>query len=356
MMEEIAGLMKSSSSRCRISVAMATYNGEKYIGEQLDSIARQDLLPMELVITDDGSTDGTLRIAEEFARNAPFPVRIFRNEARLGYADNFLKAASLCQGDLVAFCDQDDIWMEQKLAVCSRSFADAEVVLAAHSAETFSDSGARGRRFPQFRTRTIKTGRSNPFAFPHGLVMVIRKELLSIIQTPCRPARVRAHDQWLWFLAASTGKIATVADPLVLYRQHQSNMFGARKPGSVKGRATGIAQTLDYEGLADSEIECARLLLTAAEQRSDLADRFTKSARRLELRAKFHRLRTRIYRSDSNLLGRAFTFGHICALGGYWPDSSSTRLGMWAAAKDLLFGVSGAYRLSASRASNARQS
>ena len=64
----------------RISVAMATYNGERYIREQLDSIARQTLLPIEIVITDDGSTDRTREVVEEFARTSPFLVRLVRNE------------------------------------------------------------------------------------------------------------------------------------------------------------------------------------------------------------------------------------------------------------------------------------
>src|ERR1700728_1787253 len=125
----------------RISVAMATFNGEKYIREQLDSIAGQTLLPFELVITDDGSTDATLGIVENFASVAPFPVKIHRNESRLGYANNFIRAASLCQGELIAFCDQDDIWMTEKFSVCSEFFRDSEVVLAAHSAVTIADSG-----------------------------------------------------------------------------------------------------------------------------------------------------------------------------------------------------------------------
>ncbi|MGA8529432.1 MAG: glycosyltransferase, partial [Acidobacteriaceae bacterium] len=127
----------------RISVAMATYNGEKYIREQLDSIARQSLLPYELVVTDDGSTDGTLEMVEDFARSAPFPVKIHRNDVRLGFADNFFKAASLCEGELIAFSDQDDVWLEDKLSVCSSHFVDPDVFLVAHSAWTLLASGER---------------------------------------------------------------------------------------------------------------------------------------------------------------------------------------------------------------------
>ena len=96
-------------SRLKLSVAMATYNGERFLEQQLLSIARQIRLPDEMVVSDDGSNDGTIDILERFATNAPFPVRIYRNLNPLGYGDNFLKAASLCDGDLIAFSDQDDV-------------------------------------------------------------------------------------------------------------------------------------------------------------------------------------------------------------------------------------------------------
>src|SRR5262249_24814222 len=79
------------SSQARISVAMATYNGARFIRQQLESLAQQTLLPHELVVRDDVSTDRTLSIVEEFSRHAPFPVRIHKNDVRLGYPDNFMR-------------------------------------------------------------------------------------------------------------------------------------------------------------------------------------------------------------------------------------------------------------------------
>ena len=80
-----------------ISIAMCTYNGEKFLSEQLASILRQSYLPDELVICDDKSQDGTTSIIEEFAAKAPFPVRLYKNEVNLGYKKNFEKAACLCR-------------------------------------------------------------------------------------------------------------------------------------------------------------------------------------------------------------------------------------------------------------------
>jgi glycosyltransferase involved in cell wall biosynthesis len=119
-------------SRLKLSVAMATYNGERFLEEQLFSIARQIRLPDEMVVSDDGSNDGTIDILERFATSAPFPVRVYRNIKPLGYGDNFLKAASLCHGDLIAFSDQDDVWLENKLANSLSFFDDDDVLLSVH--------------------------------------------------------------------------------------------------------------------------------------------------------------------------------------------------------------------------------
>src|SRR5487761_1087652 len=100
----------------KISVAMCTYNGSRFLPEQLASIAKQTRLPDEMVICDDGSTDSTPEIVEDFARSVPFPVRFFRNPQNLGSTKNFEQAIGLCTGDLIALSDQDDIWLPEKLA------------------------------------------------------------------------------------------------------------------------------------------------------------------------------------------------------------------------------------------------
>src|SRR5687767_8613501 len=98
-----------------VSVALCSYNGAAYIAEQLRSIAEQTLLPEELVICDDGSSDSTVAIIRAFASEAPFKVLLFQNEQKLGVARNFQKALSLCTGDIIAMSDQDDVWMPIKL-------------------------------------------------------------------------------------------------------------------------------------------------------------------------------------------------------------------------------------------------
>ncbi|RMG82452.1 MAG: glycosyltransferase, partial [Chloroflexi bacterium] len=103
----------------KISVAMATYNGEACLNEQLESLVRQEHQPYELVVGDDGSSDRTLDILRAFAARAPFPVRVTVNPERLGFGENFLQTARRCSGEWIAFCDQDDVWLPHKLAACA---------------------------------------------------------------------------------------------------------------------------------------------------------------------------------------------------------------------------------------------
>jgi glycosyltransferase involved in cell wall biosynthesis len=112
----------------RISIAMATFNGARFIAEQLDSLAAQTLLPDELVVTDDGSTDDTLVIVERFARTAPFAVQVHRNPARLRHSRNFEAAIARCVGDLIFYSDQDDVWFPDKLeTVAARFHSDPRI-------------------------------------------------------------------------------------------------------------------------------------------------------------------------------------------------------------------------------------
>lgn len=98
-----------------ISIALASYNGERYIAEQLQSIANQSLTPHELVISDDNSSDATIEICYEFSKQVDFDVRIFRNESNVGCTRNFEIALAECKGEYIFICDQDDFWDPRKI-------------------------------------------------------------------------------------------------------------------------------------------------------------------------------------------------------------------------------------------------
>lgn len=226
----------------KISIAMATYNGARFLREQLDSIAAQTLLPYELVICDDGSTDTTLEIAEQFAKEVNFPVRIYQNESNLGFADNFLKAASLCEGDWIAFSDQDDVWLPHKLASVSRRFNDG-VLLVLHSADLVDASlKANGKRWPDIKKDFIAEPLQNrPWWTPAGFTQCVSAELIRNYSWQIRPndfhypGKMQAHDKWTYLLANSLGRVAYIEESLALYRRHEETVTGSYS-NTIRGR------------------------------------------------------------------------------------------------------------------------
>ena len=107
----------------KISVALATYNGGRFLNDQLQSIAAQDRRPDELVVCDDGSSDETPAMLWKFAATCPFEVRLEMNGRHLGAGGNFSRAVASCRGDVIALCDQDDVWLPAKLARLESAFA-----------------------------------------------------------------------------------------------------------------------------------------------------------------------------------------------------------------------------------------
>jgi len=214
-----------------VSVCLATCNGSKYLAELLQSIANQSVLPLEVVICDDRSSDDTIEIAEKFAASAPFPVLVHVNEERLGFAANFMAAASLCRGRIIAFCDQDDVWHSDKIATISRSFRDG-VLMVYHNARVVGpDLSERGLLIAD-RRQEFASLEDDPFPFSHGFTQAFNRELLQfndLWPVSCwqfdAPAEA-PHDRWFIFLAALLGRVRYVDAALVNYRQHDDNTYG----------------------------------------------------------------------------------------------------------------------------------
>ncbi len=217
-----------------ISIALATYNGSRFLQDQLESLARQTRLPAELVVTDDASTDETVALVEGFAQVAPFPVQLHRNERRLGYRANFMQAVGLCSGELVAFCDQDDVWEAKKLEVMAELFRDPEVLLAYHDATVVDEGGrVRGRLYKAgSRLRVWEPLTLDPWALVVGFAQVFRRSLVEHAHLqphsvdPYWPDEPLAHDQFFLFLASVLGRIVRSPHRLVRYRQHEDARFG----------------------------------------------------------------------------------------------------------------------------------
>jgi glycosyltransferase involved in cell wall biosynthesis len=234
-----------------ISVALATYNGEPYLVDQLRSLEKQSLPPVEVVVCDDLSTDRTVSLIEDFARSSRVTVRLHVNETRLGVADNFLNAASMCSGDAVAFCDQDDVWHEDKLQRCAGAFRPG-VVLVAHTCAVVDERlRPLGRVFPRIRRPFVAEPlEADKWFHMPGMAMVFAADLLRVADWRRRPRSHFApgamvyHDEWIHVLAQVCGRIAFLPETLAFYRQHGVNVEGA--PG---GRVSDFSRDAFTVGL-----------------------------------------------------------------------------------------------------------
>jgi glycosyltransferase involved in cell wall biosynthesis len=177
----------------KISIAMATYNGEKYILEQLESFNKQSILPDELVITDDCSTDNTLEIINKFKKVAPFKVRVYSNEKNLGYAQNFNKAMQLCTNDLIFLSDQDDVWFPTKIEYMLNlavQYPDKDLFMIDTELTDINLKESGLTKQGQIRGLGL-----NESAFVMGCCIAVKKRYLDLI-LPI-PKGFSGHDDWI---------------------------------------------------------------------------------------------------------------------------------------------------------------
>lgn len=237
-----------------VSVVMATFNGARHLQEQLESLAVQTFLPEELVVGDDGSSDGTQDLVHAFAAHAPFPIR-FHQHRGLGVTDNFLATAAHARSPWIAWSDQDDRWLPGKLAACMDALASHDAVLAFHDAHV-TDEALRptGRTLGLRRYDHLDRFSGNPWEVFHGFATVFSAELLRGVDPAALPPSTLHrgrwhHDELVHELARLTGTRAIVSEPLVLYRQHTTNTAGMPPERSLGWRATvareGYARRLD---------------------------------------------------------------------------------------------------------------
>lgn len=226
--------MHSGPETETISVALCTYNGTRFLKEQLASLAAQERLPDELVVCDDRSTDNTVELLESFARTAPFPVRIHVNAANLGSTYNFDRAMRLCAGSMIAFCDQDDVWHPKRLAKCARALRnDPELGLVFSNGELIDDAGAQlpGRLWDNFTfdraiRECIRRGDMLPlvrYRFVTGATMMFRSALREHL---CPAAGEWLHDGWITALIACMARVGFLDQPLIRYRIHAQQQVG----------------------------------------------------------------------------------------------------------------------------------
>jgi hypothetical protein len=327
-----------------VSVAMATYNGERYLAEQLASITAQTLLPSELVVSDDGSTDATLEIVEAFARTAPFPVTVLRNEKNLGFADNFLHAAEACKCSLIAFADQDDVWLPDKLRQGAARIVNDDSLLSMHTL-TVTDEALLPTGFHW--DQGIKGDavhaplELDPFGTGWGNTMMFRRAVVHVIARQKRPPqpfnskKPLSHDTWVYVLSAALGGVSHIAAPLILYRQHASNATGQTKSRRRNKLASLMSvPIIEYREHAKFDACMAELFADASLQPTPFAAAALEAANCFARRSAYWSARVGVF-DNKTLASRLQAYRETRLLTGHAPLWFGSRM------KDLVLGVFG---------------
>lgn len=323
----------------RVSVALCTHNGARFIEEQLLSILRQSPPPDEIVLSDDASTDDTVSLAIALIESHSDPrpdLVVLRNPQALGVTANFEKAIRATSFECIVLCDQDDRWHSNRMSLLRRAFEDSldldfvftDARLVGEAGEdlgvslfdtleiTSNDLAAvhRGDGLSVFIRRNIAT----------GATVMFRRRLLDIA-LPFPDGWV--HDEWLAAIAATTGQLDVVEEPSVDYRQHTSNQIGVTVP-SLRQK---IRRVFEPRGTRNARL---------ARQYSQLAQRLDQTTVPVppEVRELIRRkaeFETRRESLTSPRIGRIVTVAALAIHGGYRRYASQGHLDIF---RDLLQG------------------
>ena len=206
-----------------ISVCMATYNGEKYLREQIDSILVNITDSDELIISDDGSTDGTLKILSEYCCDYK-NIKIF-NGPRLGVVKNFENAIKRSSGDIIFLADQDDIWKDNKVAIMKNVFESHKCWVVVHDANLVNECGIEIMQsfysLRDSRSGLVKNFVKNSYI---GGCMAFKRELFNYAYP--FPTGIPMHDWWLGMISELYTKSVFIGNKLISYRRHDNNVSG----------------------------------------------------------------------------------------------------------------------------------
>jgi glycosyltransferase involved in cell wall biosynthesis len=258
-----------------VAIVMATHNGERYLRPQLESFSEQTLLPSRLYVFDDASTDNTMKVLEQYARTAPFPVVLEARKERLGFADNFLQGALTTTERFIAFSDQDDVWSVRKLEDCIQALVTQQVSLVLHTSRPIDSNGAkkRGARRPLIlRKRTVRQiSKSNPRAEVPGYAQVFNREVLEAADPLTRPSSQwfdgqMSHDEYVYFVALELRGVFFLPRVLALHRYHNANTSGKDPlPDSIGSLRKYLSSSLHsdaniYRKRQKQALECSEFL------------------------------------------------------------------------------------------------
>lgn len=200
-----------------VSIALATYNGERYLAQQMDSLLAQDYPHFEIIVADDGSTDNTLALLQRYAAQDA-RVRVLAVEGNRGFNGNFARCFAACKGELISPCDQDDIWHLDKTRRLLEGLGDAVAIYC--NSRFIDGAGQSLQRKLSDEMRMVAGSDPRAFLFGNSLsghAMLFRRSLLAAAGE--FPVHIY-YDWWLAFVAANVGRIAYLDAVLVDYRRH----------------------------------------------------------------------------------------------------------------------------------------
>lgn len=313
---------EARAARDDVSVVICSYNGARFIDAQIASILAQSVLPGEIVLVDDASTDATFAQGERALTAAAVPLRLLRQPRNVGYVANFQFALAQARGDIVFLCDQDDVWFPHKIETMLACLdADADVVLA-YSDAVLADEALAPLPGTLFDALGLSQEERAATTSEALFGVLLRR---NIVTGACTAVRRRlivaagsvepgfAHDEWLALIACTVGRVRRLDQPLLAYRQHGGNQIGV--PTSMAAR---LKRFLD-PGRSDRHAAAARLRRLRARleaQRSAGAGRVDLESMLSELAASSAFAETRSAMPAPRLL-RAVSVGRGLAGGGY---------------------------------------
>ncbi|SCK37817.1 Glycosyltransferase involved in cell wall bisynthesis [Variovorax sp. HW608] len=228
-----------------ISVALCTYNGARFIAEQVRSICAQTRPPSEIVLSDDASTDDCIEVAratlEACLAERPghsIALRVIRNATALRVTKNFEQAVAACTGDLIALSDQDDVWHPERLARMAAEFEKRADLLLLHSDARLVDGERRDLGQSLFHALEVKQFELDWIHGGQAFDVFLRRNLVTGATTVFRRSLLEhavpfpkewIHDEWLAIVASSIGRVDVLEQELIEYRQHGGNQIGARR-------------------------------------------------------------------------------------------------------------------------------
>lgn len=240
-----------------VDILLSTYQGECYLEEQLQSILKQTNQDWQLVVRDDGSTDGTMAILAAYGEKYPDKIKIVTGPPEnIGAIKSFEYLLTLSSADYIMFCDQDDVWLPEKIEKTLQKVQDMQsehpgIPLLVHTDLTIVDMELNliDRSFWHYsRLDQALLTNFNYLGVCNGVTgctLMINQQAKE--KALPFPPGVLMHDAWIALVVAAYGKIAYVAEPLILYRQHQHNVVGAQKiqgKGYIASKLSSVSEVL----------------------------------------------------------------------------------------------------------------